>query len=242
MTGRPQTRSVFSNITNFQTYTVIEGAAVRLGSVLQRPGLHGDRCERRLAIGIESRHARSRSTWKKARTSLARSSTRLQTGTLTVIKHVVNDNGGTATAGDWSIHVKQGANEVTGSPQAGAESPGTSYTLAGGSYTVSETGSPSGYTFTGFSGDCDVSGAVTVVAGQNKTCTLTNNDNAPALHLRKIVINDNGGPATVADFTLTANGTGTNDLSGISPVDSDATLDADTFVLSETSPAGYTNE
>ena len=44
----------------------------------------------------------------------------------------------------------------------------------------------------------------------------------------------------MADFTLTANGTGTNDLSGISPVDSDATLDVDTFVLSETSPAGYT--
>ena len=76
--------------------------------------------------------------------------------------------------------------------------------------------------------------------GQEATCTITNNDNAPVLHLRKIVINDNGGPATVADFTLTANGTGTNDLSGISPVDSDATLDADTFALSETSPAGYT--
>ena len=64
----------------------------------------------------------------------------LQTGGLTVIKHVINNDGGTAVAGDWSLHVKSGANEVSGSPQAGAESPGTSYTLTGGTYTVSETG------------------------------------------------------------------------------------------------------
>jgi hypothetical protein len=44
----------------------------------------------------------------------------------------------------------------------------------------------------------------------------------------------------VADFTLTADGTGSNDLSGTSPVDSGPGLLADTFALSETSPAGYT--
>ena len=52
--------------------------------------------------------------------------------------------------------------------------------------------------------------------------------------------NDNGGTATVASFTLTANGTGANDLSGSSPVDSGATLQADTWTLSEVGPAGYT--
>jgi hypothetical protein len=162
-----------------------------------------------------------------------------RTGTLTVIKHVVNDNGGTATASQWSIHVKSGASEVAGSPQNGDES-GTSYTLTGGTYDVSETGGPSGYTFTGFSGDCDSSGNVTVVAGQSATCTITNDDDAPALHLRKIVTNNNGGTATVSDFTLTADGAGSNDLSGTSPVDSGAGLKADTFALSETNVAGYT--
>ena len=67
---------------------------------------------------------------------------------------------------------------------------------------------------------------------------LTLNDAAPKLHLRKVVVNDNGGTKTVDDFTLTANGDGTNDLSGASPVDSDGTLKADTFALSETTPAG----
>ena len=64
-------------------------------------------------------------------------------------------------------------------------------------------------------------------------CTFTNTAIPPKLHLRKVVVNDNGGTATVADFTLTANGTGTNDLSGTSPVDSGPTLQADTWALSE---------
>ncbi len=54
-----------------------------------------------------------------------------------------------------------------------------------------------------------------------------------------MVVNDNGGTATTADFTLTANGAGSNDISGVSPVDSGAGLLADTFALSETGPAGY---
>ena len=43
------------------------------------------------------------------------------------------------------------------------------------------------------------------------------------------------------DFPLTANGTGTNDLTGTSPVDSGAGLQADTWALSETGPAGYSS-
>ena len=159
----------------------------------------------------------------------------LQQGTLTVIKHVVTDNGGTATADQWSIHVKSGANEVSGSPQAGSES-GTSYTLTGGSYTVSETGGPSGYTFTGFSGDCDSSGNVTVVAGQNKTCTLTNDDQTAHLKLVKVVVNDNGGSATEAAWTLSASGP--TPLSGPGPV-VESDVNAGTYNLSESGPGGY---
>ena len=162
----------------------------------------------------------------------------LKLGTLIVKKHVINDNGGSAVASNWSIHVKSGSTEVSGSPQAGSES-GTSYSLMAGAYTASETGGPSGYTGPTFSGDCDSSGNVTVVAGVTKTCTLTNDDIAPKLHLRKVIVNDNGGAATVANFTLTANGAGSNDLSGTSPVDSGSGLLADTWALSETSPAGY---
>ncbi len=107
-------------------------------------------------------------------------------------------------------------------------------TVTAGAHTVSET-SDSGYTAT-IGGDCTSEGAITLVAGQDATCTITNNDIAPQLHLRKVI---SGGSATAADFTLTANGTGANDISGTSPVDSGAGLLADTFALSETSPAGY---
>ena len=48
---------------------------------------------------------------------------------------------------------------------------------------------------------------ITLGLGGSATCTITNDDNAPALHLRKTVVNDNGGQATVADFPLSADGT-----------------------------------
>ena len=38
-----------------------------------------------------------------------------------VVKHVITDNGGTATAGDWSLHLKKNGNDVNGSPKAGSE-------------------------------------------------------------------------------------------------------------------------
>ena len=61
---------------------------------------------------------------------------------------------------------------------------------------------------------------ITVGLAGEATCTTTTNDDiAPKLHLRKVVVNDNGGTKTVADFTLTADGTAANDLSGTSPVD-----------------------
>jgi hypothetical protein len=198
--GTSANTKVFSNITNFQTYTVNES------SIPAGWGFDSATCSVTSPNGGTS-NAGLTTTINMAEgenwTCTYKDS--LRVGTLTVIKHVVNDNGGTATAGDWSIHVKSGSSEVTGSPQAGSES-GTSYTLNGGTYNVSETGGPSGYAFTGFSGDCDSSGTVTVVAGQTKTCTLTNNDQTAHLKLVKTVTNDDGGTAVATDFTLSASG------------------------------------
>ena len=70
---------------------------------------------------------------------------------LIVIKHVINDNGGTASAGDFTLdrrrHRRHHPDDF-----AGAEAPGTTVTLDAGSYNVTETG-PSGYTAT-YSADC----------------------------------------------------------------------------------------
>lgn len=94
--------------------------------------------------------------------------------TLHVVKQVVNDNGGNTTASSFSMHVKVSGTDVAGSPAAGTGTPGTLYSLAAGTYVVSEDiDATYGQTF---SGDCDSSGSVTLASGEDKTCTITNND------------------------------------------------------------------
>ena len=59
-----------------------------------------------------------------------------------MIKHVINDNGGTAAAANFTLTVT-GTNATPGN-FPGAEAPGTEVTLNAGTYNVTETG-PSGY-------------------------------------------------------------------------------------------------
>lgn len=94
--------------------------------------------------------------------------------TLHIIKQIVNNSGGTATASLFNLHVKLSGTDVTGSPAVGIVSPGRSYSLSAGTYVVSEDANAS-YTQT-FSGDCNSSGSVILSAGDNKTCTITNDD------------------------------------------------------------------
>lgn len=148
--------------------------------------------------------------------------------TLTLVKTVLNDNGGTASVSNFQGKID--GNNVAWS---------TAIPVSSGAHTASEVSLPT-YTASAWGGDCAADGSVTLALGENKTCTITNDDIAPKLHLRKVVVNNNGGTKTVADFTLTADGAGANDISGTSPVDSTAGLKADTFALSETNMAGYT--
>ena len=167
------------------------------------------------------------------------------TGTLTVIKMVDNtaNPGATATPADFMMHVMNGTTDVTGSPQAGSAT-GTPYMLDPGTYMVSETGGPSGYTAT-FSGDCDSTGAVTLAAGDNLTCTITNT--AAAAGTSNVTITktwsgaDQGPDAVFTDtgsgvsgFTLTSAGTtGANEhaFSGLA---------AGSYSFTETPVSGWT--
>lgn len=92
--------------------------------------------------------------------------------TFSVIKTVINTGGGTASSSSFSLFVRLGASNVAGSPAFGTSSPGTTYSLTAGAYTVSEAATSS-YSQS-FSGDCDASGTITLLSGDNKTCTLTN--------------------------------------------------------------------
>jgi hypothetical protein len=124
-----------------------------------------------------------------------------QAAHLIVIKHVINDNGGTKTAANFSMTIG-GVTASGGNTFAGAESPGVDKTLTTvGAYTVTE-GAVTGYTQTSASADC----SGTIALGQTKTCTITNNDNAATIVVIKNVVNDNGGTLTASAFTMTIGG------------------------------------
>jgi len=164
--------------------------------------------------------------------------------TLTLQKTVINDNGGTALETAWTL-------TATGpTPISGVEGDAavTGATVDAGEYTLGESGGPSGYTASTYScvvngGNPVVSNSLTLADEDVAVCTITNDDNAPQLHLRKTVTNDNGGTALNTAWTLTAIGTGGSptNLSGSTPVDSGATFKADTYALAESGgPSGYT--
>ncbi len=104
-----------------------------------------------------------------------------------IIKEVTNNNGGSAQPSDFSGTIT-GVTASGGNTWTGTASPGVDKTLtAVGSYNVTENAA-TGYT-PSYSTDCTGS----IAFGETKTCTINNNDNAPALHLRKTITNDNGG-------------------------------------------------
>ncbi len=124
---------------------------------------------------------------------------------LTLLKEVINDDGGDAVPADFQLRFNGEAAEqaVVLDVDANTE------------YTVTEDQLP-GYIQVGDVVCVDddtqeaVAHPVTLNEGQSVTCTITNDDEAPALTLVKVVINDDGGDATPGDFQLTLNGGDTN--------------------------------
>ena len=170
--------------------------------------------------------------------------TAVTTATLTLQKTVVNDNGGTALDTDWTLTAAQGGTTISGVEGSASV---TNSVVPVGTWTLSESGGPAGYTPGAWScagaADADPGDGLTLAASENVTCTITNDDKAPSLTLLKTVTNDNSGTALTTDWTLTATGaagTPTN-LSGTTPVASGAGFKADTYTLAEINgPAGYT--
>jgi hypothetical protein len=97
--------------------------------------------------------------------------------TLHIIKNVVN---WTAIASDFSLHVKYAlGSDVAGSPTTWTWTPGTAYSLSAWNYIVSENANTS-YTQS-FAWDCNTSGNINLLAGDNKTCTITNTYITPVI-------------------------------------------------------------
>ena len=157
---------------------------------------------------------------------------------LTVTKTVINDNGGTAVASNFTITVA-GTAVPGGTTSFPGSASGTTISLNAGSYTVTETG-PAGYTQSNSAG---CSG--TVANGASASCTVTNDDQAASLTVTKTVINDNGGTAVAGNFTITVSGTavpgGTTSFPG-SASGTTISLNAGSYSVTETGPAGYTSQ
>ncbi|MBF6025004.1 galactose oxidase-like domain-containing protein [Lysobacter niastensis] len=147
--------------------------------------------------------------------------------TLTVRKVVVNDNGGTGTAPNFSFSVNNGT------PVAFEADGSNALTVPAGTYNVTEPAA-SGYATT-YSGCSNV----VLAAGGNATCTITNNDIATSasLTVRKIVVNDNGGAKVASDFSFSVNG------AAAAPFEADGsntlTVAAGTYNVTEPASSGY---
>ncbi len=161
---------------------------------------------------------------------------------LIVIKHVINDSGGVATASSFSTTIT-GVTTVT--PTAsGAESPGVDNILTTiGAYSVDE-GAHVGYDKT-----LSVGCSGTIALGEAKTCTVANDDIPPGsgiLHVIKHVINNDGGVALASAWTLaviSSNlGTGIGSAVGVESPGTTYTLQAGKAysVIESGGPSGYT--
>ena len=90
--------------------------------------------------------------------------------TLTIIKTVVNDDGGTAVAGDFTIDISATNPSQTSIP---GSSSGVIITLDAGNYDVTET------VRVGYAASYSAGCTGTIALGESKSCTVTNDDIAP---------------------------------------------------------------
>jgi len=165
---------------------------------------------------------------------------------LTLVKEVINDNGGSAGASAWTLTATgDGGFSGSGTPNVGntIATNGPNPVKANVEYSLSESG-PADYTNEGWvcTGD-GIKGDNTIelAVAESAVCTITNDDNEPKLTLNKIVVNDNGGNTAESAWTLTATGAGTDPLTltglgaaGDADVVSGAGFDAGVYTLSET--------
>ena len=157
---------------------------------------------------------------------------------LTLIKEVVNDDGGTASPSDWILSAN-GPTSFSGNGPVVSNGDG----FEDGTYNLSEANGPAGYEASDWvcDGGSQTDGDTIVLDNDDSAvCTITNDDTNPtSLTLVKVVINDNGGTAVPADWLLRANGPST--FSGFGPTVSsgDDLLPGEYRLIETQGPDGY---
>jgi hypothetical protein len=112
---------------------------------------------------------------------------------LTLVKQVINDNGGSAPASEWTL-------TATGPTGFSGKGPNVSNgpSFDAGTYILSESGGPAGYTAGNWvcDGGTQDGNSISLALGGAAICTITNDDITPTLKVVKTIINDNGGKIT----------------------------------------------
>ncbi len=181
-----------------------------------------------------------------------------RTAPLILIKHVINDNGGTAVAANWNLTATPTTPPAVPAGLVAQTVPGSEianpaniiYVRPGQPYILTES-ALAGYTLTGISCVTSVNANpraltnITLAANESGVCTYTNDDN-PRLTLVKKVVNHAGTDITTAalaqQWTLTATGTGGFSGAGNTAAVTNQTVNpAQPYALSETTVPGYTN-
>jgi uncharacterized repeat protein (TIGR01451 family) len=177
--------------------------------------------------------------------------------TLTLVKKVINDSGGSATADEWKLAAdgEGGIVPTNGDVnEDGSASVGPADVKAGITYTLAESEGPAGYAASAW--DCkravsegdpqsidlagDTHDQLVLGLGDNVTCTITNDDRAATLIVKKHVINDNGGTKGAADFTLSVDGGNPNPASFAGNEEgTSVAIDSGSYSVSEGAHAGY---
>ncbi len=122
------------------------------------------------------------------------------TGTLTVVKYVMNSSERDVSAQDFTLKIHLTTSSTVQNVTFQGSADGTEQTLPIGEYSVEEV--PTEGYYAEYSGDCQGY----LAEGDEKTCWVynyeTNDENTARLIIKKVVINDNGRTATSSDFTM----------------------------------------
>ncbi|MEX0877874.1 MAG: ice-binding family protein, partial [Candidatus Spechtbacterales bacterium] len=161
LTGDAQACNVFWQVgssATLDTSSTFKGNILALASITDNGGstIDGRLLARDGAVTLNQTHV--------TKQTCATSPEPTPSATLTLVKTVINDDGGTKTVSDFPLFV--GTTSVAS---------GVATTLTPDTYTASETSDP-GYTASVWGGDCAADGSITLADGDAKTCTITNDD------------------------------------------------------------------
>lgn len=154
-----------------------------------------------------------------------------QQGTLHVIKHVINDNGGTLIAGDFSFTIDDGTPIAFVQDGEDASLGTADVQLDAGTYDIAEV------LVAGYGASYDGCDAVSIANGGEATCIITNDDGKATLTIVKNTTYADG----TFDFTVTQ---GENEIliqitTGEHTGSDDIGLDAGTYSVTETNVPGW---